>query len=105
MSKATKFTMYLAGFIILLFTTGMLMTFANDALQASGFFGDKVFVPYKKGIGEYMYEVKEDGQVDTGFTWGARHYWYHVMCVLLFILSIARIVIWVNFYWSEKKEK
>jgi hypothetical protein len=99
MKKATNFTFYLALWIVLLFCTGMFMTFVNDALQASGFFGDKPFV-YSP---EYKYMLG-DGCIDTTWTWGARHYWYHLMCVCLFILSIVRIVIWSNWYWSDKNK-
>lgn len=46
---------------------------------------------------------KTDGLVDEFNEWGARHYWYYWLCVILFILSVIRIAIWAIYYWEENK--
>lgn len=94
MKKALRFTVWLGVYLIALFTFGMFSTFLNERIQASGFFGDTANIPLAY-IG-----------IDPGHTWGARHYWYFWLCVLLFILMLVRIIIWSYFYWEEKpKEK
>jgi len=73
----------------------MLCTFLNDAIQASGFFGDTIHQ------GERVSEVN----IDSKYDWGARHYWYFWMCFALFIISIIRIVSWMAWFWSEDNKK
>lgn len=97
--KAIKFTYYLAGWIILIFGSGIMMTFVNDWIQASGFFGDVPFVPYKS---HYGIMITRDSKIDGQWVWGTRHYWYYWMCFFLWILSVVRCIIWCNQYWEEK---
>lgn len=105
MKKATKFTIYLSIWIVCLCSTGMFMTYFNDALQQSGFFADvklgkeKIWDYYEK---KYVEAQATDGTVDKFYRWGDRHYWYYWMCVILFIISIARICIWVYNYWEKE---
>jgi len=99
MKKATKFTIYLGLYIVALFSIGICFTFINDALQASGFFGDTLFKPYTGNYGQF---IKYHGIIDQKYEWGPRHYWYFWMCILLFILSALRIVIWCVWYWDKK---
>lgn len=88
-----QYTLWLAPWIILLCSAGMTMTFINDALQSTGFFGD----------------VKTDIHlttqfIDRGYEWGNRHYWYWWMCVALFLLNIIRISIWSDNYFNTDKQ-
>jgi len=99
MKKELKFTIYLGIYIVALFSIGITFTFINDSLQDTGFFGDVLVKPYKTFYGGL---ITQSGAIDTDYVWGARHYWYFWMCVLLFILSVARIAIWCNWYWSDK---
>lgn len=87
------FTVYLAMFVIALCSIGMAMTYVNEALQNSGFFGDvKLTVPI---------DTTYSSDLDKWHIWGARHYWYFWMCIVLFLLSVVRIIIWA-FYYCEK---
>jgi hypothetical protein len=92
MKKATKFTIYLAMWIVLIFGIGIVMTFVNDAIQLTGFFGD---TPCTEKFGGC-------GIIDSEHSWGARHYWYFWGCVLLFMLTVARCVLWCVYYWDRK---
>lgn len=92
MKKAARFTIYLGLWIVALCTIGMVFTFINDQIQASGFFGDTLLTkPHDSAFG-----------MDEWHEWGARHYWYFWMCFLLFALSVARIVMWCNWYWDRE---
>lgn len=64
--------------IILLGAIGTLFSFATPALR--DFWGD---VPR---------ECKNPFNVDDGWTWGARHYWYFWTTVLLFLLSLVNAI-------------
>ncbi len=105
MKKASKFTVYLSIWIVCLFSTGMFMTYANDYLQESGFFGDvKTGIVKKWDYYAKNYTLVQDtnGQIDIYYRWGDRHYWYYWMCIFLFIISLARIVIWGYYYWEKE---
>lgn len=91
MKQAAKFTIYLGLYIVALFSTGIVFTFINDALQASGFFGDTLNAKFDNS-----------GGPDGWHSWGARHYWYFWMCILLFALSVVRIIMWCVWYWDRK---
>lgn len=96
MKKATIFTFKLAGFIIAIFSIAIVMTFINDAIQASGFFADiKLIKPQgpSEGVG-----------IDIWHEWGTRHYYYAWMCFLLFCISIVRIIMWVVYFWTDKSK-
>lgn len=97
MKKAAKFTIYLGLYIVALFSIGIVFTFINDALQNSGFFGDVLFKPYES---RWEGWITKCGIMDVKYEWGARHYWYFWMCILLFILSVIRIIIWAGWYWN-----
>lgn len=73
--------------IIILFTVGSLMTFLPEILRP--FFGDTKFIPEVHG----MWTKTEIGSIDTAWNWGARHYWYFWMMVILFLLSAANTII------------
>ena len=107
MKKAGKFTILLALWITLLFTTGMMMTFVNDTIQRTGFFGDTKFISQFHAYPEAKTSTdgwwsKPNSMIDPAYVWGARHYWYYWLCIILFLLSIVRIIIWVDWYWSDK---
>jgi hypothetical protein len=91
MKKATKFTLYLSVWIIVLCSVGMLMTFVNDYIQSIGFFGD-----IKRA-------TKDEWCIlDPMYDWGARHYWYFWMCFLLFAVSLLRVILWIINYWEDE---
>lgn len=93
MKKAVKFTYYLALFIVSLFTLAMLMTYFSEWIQSTGFFGD------------WLCQRCGNDEMDPGHSWGARHYWYYWMCVALFLLSLARIIVWAVWYWHVEDQK
>ena len=72
--------------IILLFVTAMMMTYVTEELRT--FFGDTYIGATK--ITSCCGEVSRNG-FDASYKWGARHYWYFHMCLLLFILSLISL--------------
>tara|TARA_R100001530_G_C4195899_1_gene123419 strand:- start:202 stop:471 length:270 start_codon:yes stop_codon:yes gene_type:complete len=62
--------------IIVLFSLGMFWTYIPE--QLTDFFGDKEVLDYR-GLPTIEY--------------GVRHYWYNVMMLLLFILSLFNVVV------------
>jgi len=64
--------------LVLLFVVGFFATYIHDYLDINKMFGDY------KGIGMNN---------KYGDVWGARHYWYTWGCLILFLLSLIRIVI------------
>ena len=94
MKKAMRFTIWLGLFIVILFSVGMMMTYVNDAIQETGFFGDVKRIKSTPFAEDF---------IDNEYEWGARHYWYFWMCVLLWVLGVVRVVIWANYYWEDEK--
>jgi hypothetical protein len=92
MIKTTKFLTYLALWIAALCMLGFVMTFVNTYLQSTGIFGD---TPCTKDWG--------CGDIDSQHNWGSRHYWYYFMCVMLFLVSIARMIVWCVWYWNPQE--
>lgn len=82
--KQFKFFISISLQIVILFVAAMAFTFLSDYMATTGFFGD---VPIPEG--------KEDGVVDKGFIWGARHYMYWWMAFLLFIAQSVRVIIYI----------
>lgn len=70
--------------IIVLCVFGMLCTFIPDHLRV--FFGDTANISGK---------CNSEFKIDCNWIWGARHYWYAWMMVLLFITSLLNIIIGV----------
>jgi hypothetical protein len=91
MKKAMIYTWKLSLWIFSLFTIMMLISYFNNYLQTSGFFGDTYLGPNHKCEGG-----------DCDWDWGARHYWYLWMGVFLFIIQIIRIFIWSGNYWKHE---
>lgn len=90
MQKAQQFILLLAIQIVILFAIGIGMTYLNDAIQSSGFFGDVL-----------LKEPLKFCFLDEYHEWGARHFWYWWMCLILFLLGIARIVLWSVNFWKR----
>lgn len=63
--------------LILLFSVAIFMSFIPEHLR--DFFGDTL-VP-----------VNEQFGLDPEYNWGARHYWYFWLMVLLFVLPIVNL--------------
>ena len=81
--------------IILLFTVASLATYLPEQLR--DYFGDVPFKSYVEGTrGVYEYRVTGDGEIDENWVWGARHYWYFWMMILLFILSVLNVIIGIG---------
>lgn len=68
----------IAARVVLLFAVGMLLTYIPEHLR--DFFGD---TPCTKNC----------YNVDADWDWGARHYWYFWMNVVLFFLSFINLII------------
>lgn len=86
-----KYLTLLALWVICLFTFAMFATYFSEWLQSSGFFGDIQCV------------YNNFYAFDNTHIWGARHVYYIIMCILLFLISCARIITWSFKYW-EKRE-
>lgn len=92
MKRSTRFTLFLGMYIIILCSAAMAFTYFSEWLSLTGFFGDTA----RRCTGCF---------VDDAHEWGARHYWYFWMCFCLAVLSLARIFIWVAWYWNEDNPK
>lgn len=86
-----KYLTVLSLWIICLFTFAMFATFFSEYLQTSGFFGDTM-----------RSALDSVSNIDDAHSWGARHYWYFWMCILLFLISLIRIFTWSIKYWEDK---
>jgi hypothetical protein len=77
--------------IVALFSVAMLATYLPDYLRA--FFGDAPCI--------------KCGEVDSSYSWGARHYWFAWMMFFLFILSTINVIVsvfnLVNKYYPPKQ--
>ena len=69
--------------IVILFTIGFLGTFIPE--QMRDVFGDTLHV-CKPDYCNHGFSIDEE------YDWGARHYWWFWMCILLFILSLVNVV-------------
>jgi hypothetical protein len=85
----TKVYLGIAIRIILLFATGMLMTYMPPLMR--DFFGDNLHVHTAKCVEHYSGCV--NGRIDVLYEWGIRHYWYFWMNVLLFILTLINFIV------------
>lgn len=65
----------------------MAVSFLTDYLQASGFFND-VYISDPVVPTDFP-------TPDIHYNWGYRHYVYFWMGIVLFIISAARIIIWL----------
>ncbi len=79
-------------YVISICTLGIFSTFLTDWIQNAGFFGDTLLEKPETGAMNY----------DRWYQWGPRHYWYSFMCWGLFILSIAKVIVWGNNYFDKK---
>ena len=81
------FIFYLALQIILLFGLAFVFTWVNEIVAKTGIFGDT-----------YTGKIN-DSAIKDGIDWGARHYYYFWCCVILWIVSLIRIIMWADWYW------
>lgn len=88
--KFSLFTFYLGLWIVALFTVAIAFSYLTEYLQSSGFFDDTLLTSADK-----------NSNMDQWHDWGIRHKWFQVMCILLFIISIGRIVGWAAYYWDK----
>lgn len=77
--------------IIVLFVVGMISTFIPNQLR--DFFGDTPFKTITVDSSIYSYSINNDGSIDQNWIWGARHYWYFNMMLLLFLLSLLNVIV------------
>ena len=85
MKTNVYFTFVLA--IIFPCLLGMFHTFLPE--QLSGFFGDVYIEEYQEVRIEWGNE--KTFVIESHWDWGARHYWYQVMMVFLYLLSLTNI--------------
>lgn len=89
MRRAVIFTYKLALWVIALCLSAMAFTYLTEYMQSSGFFGDRSI-------------YQSNDTIDMNHKWGTRHYWWQFMCILLFLISILRIIVWVVWYWNDE---
>jgi hypothetical protein len=75
--------------IVILFGIGMAATYIPEQLRS--FFGDTLHV--HNDVCKKAYDGCVNGVFDELWEWGARHYWYYWMMVVLFTLSLANFVL------------
>ena len=73
--------------IIAVFTIGLLATYIPEHLRE--FFGDKL---HDCGAGICKNYCDNRNGTDKAWDWGARHYWYFLMMLSLFCLSVVNAV-------------
>lgn len=73
--------------VIVLFGAAMLFTFIPELLR--DFLGDTPHLCESYKVCNHGYNRST---VDWEWHWGTRHYWYVVMCVFLFFISLANLV-------------
>lgn len=81
--------------VVALFATAMLVSFSPDYLR--GFFCDIQLLPDKWGY------ISTHGMIDEYWDWGYRHFLYFYMCLILFFIQAARLIMWVHEYKDEFK--
>jgi len=87
--KTIRFFRLLVLRIVILSVMIFAWTFITDLIQAStGFFGDLQYQKYS-------------WVPDLSWKWGWRHYLWSGMGVVLVFVSIARIWVWGEWYWSQ----
>jgi hypothetical protein len=91
MKKSITFLFWLGIQIIILFGLAFCFTWVNEYLAKTGIFGDK---PAPNN------DFRHDG-----IEWGMRHIYYFWCCLILWLLSLIRIIIWFEWYWDEQKNK
>ena len=86
----TKVFLQIAFRIIILFGTGMAMSYINPHLRE--LLGDtECIATYKHYAKKYMYDCG-CSDVDAKYEWHGPHYWYFWGCTVLFILSLINVV-------------
>lgn len=80
----TKIYFQIALRIILLFTTGMIMSYMKPWLH--DYLGDTFHVC--KSI-----RCNHSEFINDGYDWSGTHYWFFWMCFFLFILSLVNCII------------
>jgi len=85
MKTKVYFTLVLA--IVFPCLLGMFHTFIPEHL--AGFFGDVYVEEYSETL--RMFGQDELVTIEAHWDWGARHYWYQVMMVFLYLLSLTNI--------------
>ena len=81
--------------IIILFGISILHTFIFEFQEVRDFFGDVQQTDMRKIHKEY----------DGFWIWGIRHYWYHFMMVILFILAGFNLGIYIRKILLEELEE
>jgi len=66
--------------VLILIAFSLFATFLSDYLSSINFFDD------------YVETITYGGEEISYKFWGARHYWYFLGCVLMFIFSLVRII-------------
>lgn len=74
--------------IIVVFAIGLFATYLPEHLRE--FFGDTLHTCKMSG-GSYN-RCLTHSEFDSTYDWGARHYWYHLMMMSLFALSVVNAV-------------
>lgn len=77
--------------VVILFTVAMFATFIPENLR--NFFGDKLH-HHTKDCEKY-YCTNENDMFDKAYDWGIRHYWYHNLALVLFLISVISLILYI----------
>ena len=88
--KTINFFRSLVFRILVLSVLAQAWSYATDYLQALGFFGDFQYQQYS-------------WHNHLTWDWGWRHYVWTATGVVLVAVSIAKIAVWGDWYWSQIK--
>ena len=67
-------------------------SFITEMIQSTGFFNDTSYQMYS-------------WDNHPSWHWGWRHYIWSGMGIVLVIISIARIIMWGDWYWTQAKKE
>jgi hypothetical protein len=87
--KTVRFFRLLVLRVVILTIIAMVWNFITELLDISGFFGDHLARRYSWS--------------DYEIVWGWRHYAWNIMSIILLAISIVRICVWGDWYWTQIK--
>jgi len=99
--KEFKFIQGISLRVILLFGVAFLGTFLSDYLSSISMFGDYTAVHHNS---EYAVTELNKPLVEEFVRYGARHVWYIVCLVVLFILQLISLIWFISRRISELNE-
>ena len=102
MKRIIKFTTLLSLQILLLGAIGFAGTYFSEYLADNKMFGDEIVTTQERSYkldsnNENSYEYVDHEST----SYGARHIWYIITIVILFMIQVLRIVLLSTVFWDK----